>query len=213
MKSSVAVKIVFSLFFALSVSSITQADTQVNPNHIYIYKGEPTGYRSISLGDPKNWSVSIKDRQGQSESNAISIKPTDFKATGDAIQLTWNKKSVQGNFAIYGEAIDLSKYKDSVYLTIDMRIDEKPKGDVSIGMDCGYPCRADLKINKMIKSMKKGEWFSLPLPLNCLKGDTFDLSKINGPFTISSSNPFVLSITNVRLEKMPDDDKGCVDKK
>lgn len=117
---------------------------------------------------------------------------------------------MQGNFAIYGNPIDLSAFKDKVYLTIDMRIDEKPKGDVRIGMDCGYPCKADINIKKMIKGMKKGEWFSLPIPLNCLKSDNFDLGKINGPFSMSSNNPFKVSITNVRLEKMPEGEKGCV---
>lgn len=209
MKHPAVFKAFCRFFFIISLSNFTQGNTQLNPDHIYLYKGEPVGYRSISLGDPKNWSVSVTSRQGQSEDGAVSIKPVDFKATGDAIQLTWHKKSVQGNFAIYGNPVDLSKFKDAVYLTIDMRVDEKPKGDVNLGMDCGYPCRADLKINKMIKTMKKGEWFSLPIPLNCLKGETFDLSKINGPLTISTSAPFTLSITNVRLEKMPADDKGC----
>jgi Galactose-binding domain-like len=198
------------LTFALSVT--VKADTEINPNYIYVYKGIPTANRSISLGDPTNWSTQVIDRQGKSESGAISIKPVDFQAGGDALQISWHKKSSQGNFSIYGSPIDLSKYKDLVYLTIDMRVDEKPKGDLRVGMDCGYPCRADMKINKMIKGMKKGVWFSLPIPLNCFKGENFDLSKINGPFTISSSEPAVLSITNVRLEKFAEGETGCQEK-
>ncbi len=194
---------------ALLISTTTQGNDAVNPNFVYMYKGEVTGYRNITLGDPKNWSVSVTNRTGQSASEAISVAPIDFKGTGDAIQLSWNKKSVQGNFAIYGNPIDLSAYKDKVSLTIDMRIDEKPTGDVNIGLDCGYPCRADLNIKKMIRGMKKGEWFSLPLPLNCFKSDNFDLSKINGPFTISTSQKFKMSITNIRLEKMPAGETGC----
>jgi hypothetical protein len=186
----------------------TQADSQLNPNYIYIYKGEPLN-RGISLGDPDNWSLSVSGREGTSAGGSISVKPISFKDTADAIQLTWHKKSVQGNFSVYGSNIDLSKYKDAVSLTIDMRIDEKPKADVKIGMDCGYPCRAEIKINKMIKAMKQGEWFSLPIPLNCFKSDNFDLSKINGPFTISTSSKFTISITNVRLEKMAEGEKGC----
>lgn len=208
MKNSIFNNIALSLT-AFFISTVTQANDAVNPNYIYLYKGEVTGYRNITLGDPKNWSVSVSNRTGQSASEAISVAPIDFKGTGDAIQLTWNKKSVQGNFAIYGNPIDLSAYKDQVYLTIDMRIDEKPTGDVKVGMDCGYPCKADLNIKKMIRGMKKGEWFSLPLPLNCFKSDNFDLSKINGPFTISTSQKFKMSIANIRLEKMPAGETGC----
>jgi len=196
------------ILFVSLASLITQADNQINPNTIYLYKGESIN-RTMTLGDPKNWSQSVSGRQGESASSNISIKPTSFKEDSDAIQLTWSKKSAQGNFGIYGSNIDLLKYKDLVYLTVDMRIDQKPKGDVKIGMDCGYPCRADLTINKIIKGMKQGEWFSLPLPLNCFKGDNFDLGKINAPFTISTSEKFTLSITNIRLEKMPEGEKGC----
>lgn len=200
-----------TLSFAIGISSLfATADDQINPNYFYIYKGEPVN-RGISLGDPDNWSTSVTGREGKSASGAISVKPVNFNGTGDAIQLTWHKK-IQGNFSVYGSNIDLAKYKDSVSLTIDMRIDQKPKADVKIGMDCSYPCRADLKINKMIKSMKVGEWFSLPIPLNCMKSDNFDLSKINGPFTISTSDSFAVSITNVRLEKMPEGEKGCAKK-
>jgi hypothetical protein len=92
-----------------------------------------------------------------------------------------------------------------------MRVDVKPDKDVKIGLDCGYPCRAELSVNRMIKKMPKGEWFSLPLPLNCFKSDNFDLSKINGPFSISTDGKFTVSITNIRLEKLDENDKGCVD--
>jgi hypothetical protein len=185
----------------------------LNPNYFYLVKGELIN-RSISLGDPSNWSTSIQGREGVSAGGKISVAPIDFKAKGDAIQLTWApRKKVQGNLALYGNPIDLSKVKDAAALTIDMRVDVKPDKNVNIGLDCGYPCRADISINQMIKTMPKGEWFSLPLPLNCFKSDNFDLSKINGPFSISTDGKFTVSITNIRLEKLPEGEKGCAEDK
>lgn len=185
---------------------------QVNPNFVYMLKGQPIE-RSISLGDPKNWSVQIQNRTGHSADKKIAIAPTNYKEADDAIQLSWNKKNIQGNFAIYGAAIDLSKFKDVAYITLDIRMDQKPEKIVKIGMDCGYPCRAEMTLNGLIKKMPKGEWFSLPIPLNCFKADNFDLSKITSPITLSTDGRFSLSITNIRLEKMPADDKGCIDEK
>lgn len=198
------------LVICLVFSGFTNA--QVNPDFVYMYKGQPIE-RGISLGDPKNWSVQIQNRTGESADNKIAVAPTDYKETGDAIQLTWNKKNIQGNFAIYGNTIDLSKYKDVAYITLDIRLDKKPEKNVNIGMDCGYPCRAEMSLNGLIKKMPKGEWFSLPIPLNCFKGENFDLSKITSPITLSTDGRFGLSITNIRLEKMPADDKGCINKK
>ncbi|QEY19146.1 glucan-glucohydrolase [Cellvibrio sp. KY-GH-1] len=185
----------------------------LNPNHFYMVKGELIS-RNISLGDPSNWSTALQGREGKSAGGKVEVMPIDFKGKGDAIQIKWSpRKSVQGNFALYGNPIDLSKYKNSASLTIDMRVDVKPDKNVNIGLDCGYPCRADLSINRMIKLMPKGEWFSLPLPLNCFKGDNFDLSKINGPFSISTDGKFTVSITNIRLEKLPAGDNGCTEDK
>jgi hypothetical protein len=194
-----------------SLLSIAADAQQLNPNYFYLVKGELIG-RSISLGDPTNWSTGLAGREGASAGGKVTVAPTSFKAEGDAIQITWApRKKMQGNFGLYGNPVDLSKFKDSASLTIDMRVDVKPDKNVNIGLDCGYPCRADLSINKMIKSMPKGEWFSLPLPLNCFKSDNFDLSKINGPFSIATDGKFTVSITNIRLEKLPEGEKGCVE--
>lgn len=188
---------------------LSYAQSTLNPNHFYLVKGELIG-RNIALGDPSNWNVSLQGREGTSAGGKVSVMPTDFKATGDAIQIKWSpRKKIQGNLALYGNPIDLSKFKDAASLTVDMRIDVKPDKDVKIGLDCGYPCRADISINGMIKKMPRGEWFSLPLPLNCFKSDNFDLTKINGPFSIATEGKFTVSITNIRLEKLPDGDKGC----
>jgi hypothetical protein len=189
----------------------SQAQTELNPTFFYLVKGELIG-RSISLGDPSNWSTGIQGRTGESAGGKVAVAPTDFKATGDALQITWApRKKVPGSFALYGNPIDLSKFKDTASVTIDMRVDVKPNKDVKIGLDCGYPCRADVSINRMIKTMPKGEWFSLPLPLNCFKSDNFDLSKINGPFSITTDGKFTVSIMNIRLEKLPEGDKGCAE--
>lgn len=204
-------KVLPSLACICFVSPLTShAQNTLNPNYFYLVKGELIE-RDIALGDPSNWNINIPGREGSSAGGKVSVMPTDFKATGDAIQIKWSpRKKMIGSLALYGNPIDLSKFKDAAALTIDMRVDVKPDKDVRVGLGCGYPCRADLSISKMIKSMPKGEWFSLPIPLNCFKGDDFDLSKINGPFSIATEGKFTVSITNVRLEKLPEGDKGCV---
>ncbi len=201
--------IVTSLVLMSPLSS--QAQGTLNPNFFYLVNGELIE-RSIGLGDPTNWSTNLEGREGQSASGKLKVAPVDFKAKGDAIQLTWAPRSkTVGSFSLQGNAIDLSKVKDAASLTIDMRIDVKPNEDVKVGMACGYPCMATISINRMIKKMPRGEWFSLPLPLNCFKGETFDLSKISGPLTIATEGKFTVSITNVRLEKLAEGDKGCAE--
>ncbi len=201
----------FLITLSCALAPLSFAETDINPNFIYLYKGQPQ-QRSISLGDPSNWSLGLQGREGKSASGKLIVSITDFKDKGDALNLEWDAKVANlGSFSLYGNPVDLSKFKDAAALTIDMRVESKPSKDVRIGMDCGYPCRADLVINNLIRKMPKGEWFSLPIPLNCFKSDNFDLSKINGPFTIATDGKFRVSITNVRLERLQEGEKGCAE--
>jgi hypothetical protein len=203
----------FQLLLALSsvsLISITSQAQDVNPNYFYLVSGELIG-RTIALGDPSNWNTVVAGREGASASGKIKVAPTAFKGEQDAIQITWApRKKEHGSLALQGNQLDLSLLKDKAALVIDMRVDVKPDKNVSVSLDCGYPCRAEISLNRLIKTMPRGEWFSLPLPLNCFKSDNFDLSKIGSPFSIATDGKFTLSITNVRLEKLGEGEKGCV---
>lgn len=200
-----------SLCLASLIPSISQAQ-ELNPNQVFLFKGEATGGRIISLGDTSNWYTPIENRTGESASNKISMAPVDFKDKSDAIQITWTgRKKTDGVFSIGGAAIDLTPMKDVAALAIDMRVDVKPDKDLIVRLSCGYPCQADVSIRKMISTMPKNEWFSLPIPLNCFKGKDFDMSKISSPFTLTTNGKGTISITNVRLEKLGEGEKGCAD--
>lgn len=201
------VQLVIASSFLITCQTIS-AET-LNPNFFYLVSGQPIGARSIQLGDPGNWSQTVENREGKSKNGKIAIAPADFKGTGDAIQITWGRKKETGVFAIYGPAMNLSEIKDAVSLTIDMKVDKRPTTNVSIGMDCGYPCRAQIPVKKMLTEFPTGEWFSLPIPLNCFEGEDFDLSKINGPITISTEGKLTLTIAHVRLERLAEGETGC----
>lgn len=198
-------------FIIFSLSSGLQAET-LNPNFFYLVSGELVGPRGMQVGDPDNWSVAIQNREGKSKSGKISVKPGSFKEAGDALELNWSsRKKMQGSFGIYGAPIDISVFKDAAALVIDLKVDVRPNKDVHIGMDCGYPCRATISARKLLTEFKTGEWFSLPIPLNCFKSEEFDLSKINGPFIIDTEGKLKLTIANIRLEKLMEGEKGCTD--
>ncbi len=144
-----------AVFASALLAPLSQAQS-INPNHVYLYKGELV-QRSIALGDPTDWNTNLTGREGKSAGGKIEVSPTDFKDKSDAIQIKWSpRKKVVGSFVIAGEAIDLSKFKDSASLTIDMKVDVKPDKDVKVGMSCDYPCLANVSINNMIKSMPFG---------------------------------------------------------
>lgn len=195
----------------LATSVVAQDNVAKNATFFYLDQGQLVAPWSFVLGDPSDWSLAVQDRTGQSKNGKLSIKPTDFKEKGDAIHVSWNnRKKDTATLSIAGPAIDISAFKDVAALTMDIKVDQRPNNAVTLTMGCTWPCRGEVQIRKLLSEFPVGEWFSLPVPLNCFKGEEeFDLSKISGPFTIGTAGRLTLSITNIRLERMADDDKGC----
>ncbi len=205
-------------FFALALTGICSsssfaADTAgPNPNFNYIQNGQAVTGWGLQLGDPDNWSLPLEsNRKGKSAGGKVVVEPVDFKASGDAIKIVWkSNKNSKGVFSIGGAPIDLSKFENEGALVFDIRLDTKPDKDVTIGMSCGYPCRGEMHVANILKDLPKDEWTSLPIPLNCFTKEGLDIKKVSGPFDINTEGKLGLSITNVRLQKLPEGEKGCV---
>jgi len=201
-----------SLFFiTTTVHAEDAAKPAINPKLVYIHEGQAVSGWSFQLGDPDNWSTPVDaSRIAKSASGKVSIEPTDKTGKGDALKISWSgHKPVKGVIALYGSPLDLSNFKDEGALAIDIRLDVKPDKDVTFGMDCGYPCRAEIYLTKTLKDLKKNEWKTIPIPLNCLLKDGFDISKVNGPFVIGTDGKLGITIAEVRLLRLPEGDKGC----
>ena len=118
---------------------------------------------------------------------------------------------MNGQLALYGSPINLSAVRDQATLVFDLKLDRKPTQDVTISMDCEWPCRGGFNATKILSKFPKGEWRYFSLPLNCIRGDKFDLSKINGVFLMSTEGALELSLANIRIERLAEGEKGCVD--
>lgn len=182
---------------------------ELNPKFFYFMNGKLPGYRGITLGDPKKWGASITGMTGTSASGKVKISPEDYQGKGDALQLHWTRKKVKGDMGIYGSPINIEAFKDAAALAFDVKVNTKPDKGVQIALDCGWPCRAEVEVGKQLRKLKKGQWTSFPIPINCFKSDNFDLKKINGVFVIATEGKLKLSIANIRLERLPDGSKGC----
>lgn len=205
------------VFFALAVSGFSISTTFAaetagpNPNFNYIQNGQPVTGWGLQLGDPDNWSMPLEEtRKSKSAAGKVTVEPIDFKANGDALKIVWkSNKNMKGVFAIGGAPIDLSKFENEGALVFDIRLDTKPDKDVTIGMSCGYPCRGEMHVSSILKDLPKDEWTSLPIPLNCFTKEGLDIKKVSGPFDINTEGKLGLTITNVRLQKLPEGEKGC----
>lgn len=208
-------KIITALsIFVASIGLVTGScayaqSTPVNTKLNYLIDGDLVSGWSLQLGDPSNWSTSVSNRIGESASGKVKVEPSDRNTKGDALKVIWDKKPGQGNLAIYGSPLDLSKLENDGALYIEIKVITPPSANVTIGMDCGYPCGGKVPVFKNLKQLKRNEWDVLPIPLNCLTKEGLDLTKVNGPLLISTDGKLQIELGNVKLLKLAEGDPGC----
>ncbi len=213
-----------ALVFSLGTLTVQAADTdapsqvenqarqvpvQLNPNFFYFFGGNIIGPRGFSLGDPNKWGVPVTNLTGKSAGNKIEVSPTHYQGENDAIHAVWSRHKMKGELALYGPPIDIAAHKNAGALTFDLKMKRKPNKEVKIGLDCGYPCRAEVNAGNLLRKYPANTWITFPVPLNCFDSKNFDLSRINGVFMISTEGRMEMSIANIRLERLPEGDKGC----
>lgn len=198
------------LLLVASVNAVAQ--TELNPKYFYYINGKVINGWILQVSDPGNWGgETVQNFKAESKNGKVIVKPTDYAGKDDAIQITWTRSKEKGQFSVYGNPIDLSAVKDHAAIAFDLRVDKAPNKSVKVGMDCGYPCRAEFEIASTLRKYPKKKWVSVPVPLNCFKSKNFDLSKINGPLLLSTDGKMKLSIGNIRIERLPEGDKGCAE--
>lgn len=199
----------FSWSSSGSADGHDQAQSAYNPIFHYFIDGQLIGGRQLVVGDSANWSKPVENLSSRTALGKLKVEPDALRRQGDALKATWSKSKSLSQLALYGPAVDLAVFEDKAALILDVKITRKPRGNVTIAMDCEWPCRGEINATRLLKDMPTDEWLALPLPLSCFKGDTFDLSKVNGVFLISSQDRLQLSIANIRLERLPDGLPAC----
>ena len=197
-----------ALWSAGAASAVAEQES-LNPNYFYFFNGKTVGNWGLTLGDQGNWAMPVQQNQQESADKQLEISRADYQQKDDAINLKWSRAKGTGQFAIFGAPIDLSQLENVAALTMEIKLIKKPKAGVTLAMDCGYPCRGEISIHKMLREMKTNQWTLFPIPINCFSTKGADLSKIVSPILLASEAPLEIQIANVRLELLPEGAPTC----
>lgn len=196
----------------ISADALAQ-DSELNPLTLYVLEGKPIRPWTLAIGDHKSHYTPFTGMKTASRSKKVSVEQTQRNRSRDAVAIKWTGKKGYGSFAVGGFSVDLSALEEEVALAIDMRKDGKIAGGLGVSMMCEHPCRGAVNIRPLIENFRKGEWFTLPIPLTCFSNAGADLSKIDTPFHIESHGRAKLSISHVRLVKLPESYRSMCPKK
>jgi beta-glucosidase len=88
---------------------------------------------------------------------------------------------------------------DNPALMMSYIVNKHPEGRVTLRMDCEWPCRGELALEKILRSQPEGSLARLGISLGCFSKAGVDLRKVNSPVVLVASEPFAITIRDVRI--------------
>jgi len=156
----------------------------------------------MAVGDNSNWTIPINSSFIRSAEGSVVARTVDVEVQEDARQFAFTKAHTGVAQAYwFAEApVDFSDWlEQGAYLALEYRVDQAPQGEVMLRMDCQYPCTGSLDFTNTLESVEVGQWQSLSVPLACFAKAGADLSVINAPLVIATSEAFTMTLKRVAI--------------
>lgn len=156
------------------------------------------GRNKLYLGTPTNWAFVVPDKgKGEMDVGQISIEPTDV-AGEKGIKVVWNG----GIGQIYSQTKRKKDFLDYVdakgALVFEAIVHQPPQDQVTMRVDCGYPCMGVVDMTNYYKSAPVDEKVTVKIPLSCFEQTGTSFTGVNTPWLIYTTQPFAVSLANIR---------------
>ena len=138
---------------------------------------------------------------------AVSRANFDRFAQEDAVRVVWNKP---GDLAFEGAASDMNHLAmpDAGYV-LSVRVDTAPVGPVLVTAESAGRAAASVDISDALNGLPLGEWAQISVPLKCISSDPADWEDVTAPLVITAEPPLVLSLSEVTVSGLPEQDQTC----
>ena len=208
-------------------SAVLAVATSPDPNINYLVSGQAVHPWELSLQFGKV-KLDGETRSGETAKSSLVAVASDRSGVGvgDAMRFTWRPRGVKNQWGGDDEAVstvsltspaksvDLSPVYDQAALTMDVRVIRAPNKPVRLSLQCGWQwqCRAAVPLKSVLRRVKKNEWVTIPIPLQCFDstGDyEFDFSQVTTMLMLHTGGKMDLEISDLRLTAFPPDKVNC----
>ena len=144
--------------------------------------------------------VGVNAARAETQDGAISLSRTDRAAQEDSIVVEWSG-TAEAALRASGGPVDWSRQANGdLALEIQYRVDAESGGPVHLGMGCGEDCGASFPLPM---DSPVGEWQSHAIRLSCFGDAGLDLTAIDRPLILSSSDANRISVSFAGLATSP----------
>jgi hypothetical protein len=160
-------------------------------------KGAVAPY-TLFLGTPANFSTTVpQNGTAPLDAGAIKVEPAKVGDMPGA-KFTWT--GGLGQFHLQSRTSnDLLDYLEAnAAMVFDAIVHKTPDDQVTMRVDCRYPCLGVVDMTNFYKSAPVGQKIQVKMPLTCFEATGTKFTAVNTPLVIFTTKAFGLSVANVR---------------
>lgn len=169
---------------------------------LILFSGSTRAPYKSYLGDESNWGTPVVSSITTSAYGEAAVRTVDRMVQEDSIQVEWAGSGAhQSQFYLQSEkSVDLSGLRGlNGALSMLVRVDSYPEGQVIQRMDCGYPCNGEIDLTEFFNSVTEGQWLRLSVPLSCFEEAGANLTSINTPFLVTTDESLSLTFNEISI--------------
>ena len=154
------------------------------------------------IGDEMAWETDVRGSQASTMLGELQIRTFDRRKQEDSIELMWSGTGDSASQVYWrsAEVRDLSSITSrGGYLVLDMQVVEPPRSDVTLRVDCDYPCSGEIDLTSTLASAPTKHWQIYAIPLSCFAEKGADLTKVSSPAVVTTNAAMTLRISEIAL--------------
>jgi len=148
------------------------------------------------------------NRQVSAKDENLLLLSVDKIAQEDARRLAWKGKRPAKVSLVAKHPLDMSQYiAQNAALSFSMKVDDAPKGDVSLSMVCSEGCGSSLPWGNMLKQAKQGQYVDYKIDLGCFVDKGATLDALTEAFVMTSNGALDVVVADIKI--IPNVAKGA----
>ena len=154
------------------------------------------------IGDEMAWETDVRGSQASTMLGELQIRTFDRRKQEDSIELMWSGTGDSASQVYWrsAEVRDLSSITSrGGYLVLDMQVVELPQSDVTLRVDCDYPCSGQIDLTATLAGAPTKQWQVYAIPLSCFAEKGADLTKVSSPAVVTTNAAMTLRISEIAL--------------
>ena len=154
------------------------------------------------LGEPLGWQQRYENGDQRSNGGQLRVRRADNIVQEDSLRLLFSGDGSQLN-QWYWQARapkDLSgMLEEESVLNFMIAVNSHPSEEVTVRMDCVYPCSATVSITKALEAFPLGDRRELAIPIRCFVENGLRVDRVDTPALLATTGALDITLSSVNI--------------